>query len=296
MKNSGEYKGIIIKSLAGFYYVEAGGALFECKARGIFRREGETPLTGDNVEISVTGSGKGVIEKIEERKNFLIRPPLANIERLYITVSVDSPKPNFLVIDKITAIAEEKEIEPVIVVTKSDIGDPESVIKIYKSAGFQTFCVSAENGEGIEELKKSFINGINAFTGNSGVGKSSLLNKIIPGLNIPTADISEKLGRGKHTTRHTELYKINGAYLADTAGFSSLDIAKCENVKKENLQFCFREFSPAIGKCRFTGCAHIKDSGCAVKKLTKEGRIAPSRYQSYVSLYNDVKDIKDWER
>lgn len=296
MSESELKKGIIIKSLAGFYYVEAGGVLYECRARGVLRSKNESPLTGDIVEISVENNNKGVVEKIEDRKNSLIRPPLSNVEKLYIVISVADPRPNLLVTDKLIAIAEDKEIEPVIVVSKTDLGKGEDILNIYKTAGFETYSVCSETGEGLQEIKKSFCKGINAFTGNSGVGKSSILNAVIPGLNIPTAQISEKLGRGKHTTRHTQLYSVGDALVADTAGFSSLDIVKCENILKENLQFLFREFVPAIGKCRFTGCAHIRDAGCEVRRLVEEGRIPKSRYESYVLLYNDVKDIKEWEK
>lgn len=292
---STKLKGKIIKSLAGFYYVEAGNLIFECKARGSFRHVKESPLTGDNVEISVLNDRQGVIEGIIERKNSLIRPPLANVDRLYIVVSVNDPRPNFLVIDKLIAIAEDKGIEPVIVVNKTDLGDESDIIDTYSSAGFDVYSVCCKTGEGFDKIKDSFCDGINAFTGNSGVGKSSILNGILPELCLPTAQISEKLGRGRHTTRHTELFKVNGALIADTAGFSSLDIAKCENVNKDQLQYCFREFDEYISNCKFTGCAHVKDAGCKVREAVEGGFIKQSRYESYCSLYNDIKDIKEWE-
>ncbi len=289
-------KGKIIKSLAGFYYVEVGKALFECKARGNFRHGHETPLTGDNVEILLQKDGTGVVEKIFDRKNSLVRPPLANVDRLYIVVSVADPRPNLLVIDKLIAIAEDKDIEPVIIVNKTDLGNGEQIVDIYTSAGFEVYSVCGTTGEGCDAVRNSFCNGINAFTGNSGVGKSSILNRILPDLDLPTAVISEKLGRGRHTTRHTELFKSGDAFVADTAGFSSLDIARCENVNKDDLQYSFREFVDFIGDCRFTGCAHVKDAGCAIKAKVEEGIIKQSRYESYCTLYNDIKDIKDWEK
>ena len=289
-------QGKIIKSLAGFYYVEVGNAIFECKARGNFRHSNETPLTGDNVEILLQKDGTGVVEKIIDRKNSLVRPPLANVDRLYIVVSVADPRPNLLVIDKLIAIAEDKGIEPVIIINKTDLGNGQQLSEIYTSAGFEVYAVCCAENQGFDAVKASFCKGINAFTGNSGVGKSSILNHILPGLDLPTACTSEKLGRCKHTTRHTELFKLNEAFIADTAGFSSLDIARCEDVNKQDLQYSFREFSEHIGKCRFTGCAHVKDAGCAIKARVEDGTINKSRYESYCSLYNDIKDIKEWEK
>lgn len=290
-------KGIIIKSIAGFYYIEAGASVFECRAKGRFRIGGKEPLTGDNVFFEILQDGRGVVSEIVDRKNELMRPPLANIERLYVVMSMDSPRPNLLVTDKLIAIAEEREIEPVIVLNKSDLADFSEINNIYSTAGFETHIVSCIDGTGIDQLKKSFCRGINAFTGNSGVGKSSIMNLIDPSLALKTGEISQKLGRGRHTTRCSELFSLgDGVYIADTAGFSSVELAGSESVPKENLAFDFREFAPALGKCRFTSCSHTGDKGCAVTELVNSGNVPLSRYENYKLLYNDVKDVKEWEK
>lgn len=287
-------QGLIQKSIAGFYYVEVGDVVFECRARGAFRKEGITPLTGDLVQISVDQNQKGMVEEIIDRKNFLIRPPIANIAKLYIIVSVADPVPNLLVIDKLLSIAEDRCIHPVLVLNKTDLGDPQQITDIYQKAGYDVLTACAKTGEGCQEIRNSFSDGINVFTGNSGVGKSSLLNCIDPRLTIATNEISQKLGRGKHTTRHAQLYPLpNGGYVADTAGFSSVDLAEYEQVLKENLAFSFKEFAPALGKCKFSSCSHTGDAGCAVKQLVDQGNIALSRYENYCSLYQDMKSKKE---
>lgn len=288
--------GIITKGIGGFYYVEAEGEIFECKARGIFRKNGIMPLPGDKVEIEAGSDIKeNTINAIFDRKNFLKRPPVANIDRLYIVASVCEPNPSPLVIDRLTAIAEQKEIEPVIVITKTDLAPPDELFEIYKKAGMQTFCVSLANDDGIEEVRESLKGKVSAFTGNTGVGKSTLLNRIDPDLAIETGAISKKLGRGRHTTRHVELYKVNGGYVADTPGFSALDIEAGEFIHKDELPFCFREFLPHLGKCKFSSCAHVNDKGCSVLEAVHSGEISRSRHESYVSLYNEAKEVKDWE-
>lgn len=290
--------GMIIKGIGGFYYVEAADAVFECKAKGIFRKEGITPLPGDRVTITLGENGaENTLSAIHVRKNQLKRPPVANIDRLFIVVSVCEPQPNTLVIDRLCAIAEHKDIEPVIVVTKTDLGDASGISGIYSSAGIKTVCVCGITGENTQVLKNELSGHISAFAGNSGVGKSTLLNSIDKRLGLQTAEISRKLGRGRHTTRYVELFKVEGGYVADTPGFSALDndIVSGEFISKENLQFCFREFRPYIGKCRFSTCAHVSDIGCKVSEAVKRGEISESRHQSYVSLYNEAKEIKDWQ-
>ena len=239
-------KGIIIKALSGFYYVKTDNGLIECKARGAFRNKNNSPLVGDNVNISILENNRGFIDDIMPRLNCLIRPPVANIDRLFIVVSTISPLPNTFVIDKMIVSAEDKGIEPIIVINKSDLSSADEIAEIYKKSGFKVFVVSATNNEGVEQLYPLFKDKLSVFCGNSGVGKSSLLNAIDSRFDISTADISEKLGRGRHTTRHIELYESHGGYIADTPGFSSIDMEKTAIIKKENLQFCFREFKDYV--------------------------------------------------
>lgn len=291
-------KGKIVKGIGGFYYVDTGSEIFECKARGSFRNKKITPLVGDNVEITVNnGEHENTIDEIFERKNSLIRPPLANIDTLFIVSSLVEPKLNTFIIDKLIAIAEYKHIEPVIVITKVDLdGAFDEYESIYKTAGFKVIKCNNTSGEGAEEIKSMLKGKISAFTGNTGVGKSSLLNNIFPELELATGETSKKLGRGRHTTRHCELFKTDGGYIADTPGFSSLDIERCEKIFKDDLPYCFREFEPYLDSCKFmTNCAHINDKGCAVTDAVNKGLIAKSRHESYVAMYNEVKDIKEWQ-
>lgn len=290
-------KGKIVKGIGGFYYVESADVIYECKARGNFRKQGISPLVGDDVEISVNENAENTIDKILPRKNQLVRPPLANLDRLFIVASIIDPNLNTLIIDKLIAIAEYKNIEPIIVITKTDLSDSYiQYVDIYSKAGFKVVVCDNTNGKGAEEVKELLKDKISAFTGNTGVGKSSLLNQICPQLNLATGETSKKLGRGKHTTRHCELFKVNGGYIADTPGFSSIDFEKCEKIYKEDLPECFREFREYLGSCKFTSCAHINDKGCAVCKAVEDGFISRSRHDSYISLYNDVKDFKEWEK
>ncbi len=291
-------KGKIVKGIGGFYYVDTGSEVYECRARGNFRKQKITPLVGDNVEITVNdGDHENTIDKIFERKNSLVRPPLANIDRLFVIASVVDPKINTTVIDKLIAIAEYKKIEPIIVITKTDLDSSYSqYVEIYKNAGFKTVVCNNTTGSGADEIKALLTDCVCAFTGNTGVGKSTLLNNIFPELELETGETSKKLGRGKHTTRHCELFKTNGGYIADTPGFSSLDFERCEKILKEDLPYCFREFEPYLDLCRFnTNCSHVNDKGCAVVEALHEGKISKSRHESYVMMYNEVKDIKEWQ-
>ena len=288
-------KGIIIKALSGFYYVKTDNGLIECKARGAFRNKNNSPLVGDNVNISILENNRGVIDEIMPRLNCLIRPPVANIDRLFSVVSTISPLPNTFVIDKMIVSAEDKGIEPIIVINKSDLSSADEIAEIYKKSGFKVFVVSATNNEGVEQLYPLFKDKLSVFCGNSGVGKSSLLNAIDSRFDISTADISEKLGRGRHTTRHIELYESHDGYIADTPGFSSIDMEKTAVIKKENLQFCFREFKDYIGECKFTSCSHTKEKGCAILAAVEEGKIPLSRIESYRKLYEESSKYKDWE-
>lgn len=290
-----QQKGLIIKGIGGFYYVETASGIYECKARGVFRKDKITPLAGDFVSISINGDAENTIEEIEPRKNYLKRPPIANLDQLIIVASSCEPNPSTLIIDKLTAIACNRDIEPIIVLNKTDLQGVEELFEIYSKSGFKTLCASAKTGEGIDELKNTLNGKISAFTGNSGVGKSTLLNCIDERLGLSTGEISEKLGRGRHTTRHTQLFKIQDGYVADTPGFSSLEIERSEIILKDDLQYCFPEFAQHIGACKFTSCKHINDKGCSILSAVESGEISESRHNSYKTMYMEVKDVKDWE-
>ncbi len=288
--------GIIIKGIGGFYYVEAAGEVYECKARGAFRKRKISPLAGDNVTITVREGKENTIDEIKERKNFLVRPPVANIDTLIIISSVKEPVPSLLVIDKLTAMAVDKGIKPCVVFTKSDLGDTVEYEEIYKTAGIPVCSVCNRTGEGVEAVKAMIGEGVTVFTGNTGVGKSSLLNSIDERFSLATGEISDKLGRGRHTTREVTLYHIGNGLVADTPGFSSLDIQESsEVIVKENLPFCFPEFEEYLGKCKFTSCSHTVEKGCLILDAVNDGTIHESRHNSYKQMYNDVKDLKDWQ-
>ena len=289
-------KGKIIKGIGGFYYVETAEAVFECKARGNFRNKNISPLVGDDVEISVNSNAENRIEDILPRKNSLVRPPLANLDQLFIVSSTVEPALNPLIIDKMTALAEYKSIEPVIVFTKTDLSSSYTEYEeVYKKAGFTVICCNNTTGEGADKVREMLKGKISAFTGNTGVGKSSLLNAVDTSLSLKTGETSKKLGRGKHTTRHCELFKVNGGYVADTPGFSSLDFERCEIILKDDLFDCFREFSDYFGQCRFSSCTHTGEKGCVICKAVEDGKISESRHTSYVQMYNVAKNIKEWE-
>ena len=287
--------GIIIKGIGGFYYVESQDDIYECKARGVFRKEKIIPLVGDRVEITVNEAGNNSIDKILPRNNYFNRPPISNVDNLVIVCSTCEPKPNTLIIDRLTAIAIHKGVKPIIVFTKNDLQDASEYIEIYSKTDIPTYVVSNYTGDGVDEVRALLENSVSVFTGNSGVGKSSLLNRIAPEFSLETGEISHKLGRGRHTTRHVELFKVGNGYIADTPGFSSLDFETNNIIKKDELADCFPEFSDFIGLCKFTSCSHINDKGCRIRQAVDEGEIHPSRHQNYTALYNEVKDIKDWQ-
>lgn len=289
-------RGLLRKGIGGFYYVEAADTIYEAKARGIFRKRGITPLAGDIVDISIEEDGTCTIEEICERKNSLVRPPVANLDQLFLVVSVLHPSPNLLVLDKMLAGAEEKGISPIIVFSKTDLEDCGEYLEIYQKTGIPVLTVSSVTGDGVDRVRELLQGKLSAFSGNSGVGKSSLLNRLDEQLSLPTAEISQKLGRGRHTTRQVELLKLGpDTYVADTPGFSSVDMIQTELIRKENLAHDFREFAPYLDQCRFPSCSHTKEKGCAVLAALQEGKIAPSRHQSYVSMYDEIKNIKEWE-
>ncbi len=289
-------EGIIIKGIGGFYTVEAADAVYTCRARGIFRKNGQTPLAGDRVAIRTLGDGEGALEEILPRKNHLVRPPVANLDVLVVVASVTDPAPNTLIMDKMIAMAEDLEIEPVLVINKIDLEDAAWLEAAYRLAGIPVFALSALDAAGIQPLQAYLSGKVSAFTGNSGVGKTSLLNAIDPRLGLETGETSKKLGRGRHTTRTAALYKQpGGGYIVDTAGFSSLDMEKAALIPRERLPYCFREFAPYLPECRFaSSCAHVREKGCAVRQAVEEGKIARSRYDSYVAMFEEVKDQKSW--
>ena len=287
--------GIIIKAISGFYYVSDGEKTYECKARGSFRESGVSPLAGDRVEFEQTEEEKGLVTAVLPRKSLLSRPPVANIDKLFIVSSYKKPAPNAYIIDKLTALAEYKEIEPIIVFNKCDIGGFEDWERIYKTAGFKVFTVSAESGEGIEYLKNELKNFVSAFTGNSGVGKSSILNALFGEMKLETGAVSDKLGRGRHTTRHTELFALpEGGFVADTPGFSSLEYDCADYEFKENLVYYFRDLKQYADGCRFTSCTHTCEKGCDIIRAVQNGEVAESRHRSYIALFEELKDLKPW--
>lgn len=289
-------RGIITKSIGGLYVVESSDNVnnakeFECRARGIFRKRGIAPSVGDNVEFE-----NGVINEIFERRNSLIRPPLANLDHLVFVVSVTQPSPNLLLLDKFIAIAEYQNIAPVIAVTKIDIESCRKIVDIYSAVGITVLTIDYSKEDPAEEIRELLKNKISAFTGNSGAGKSTLLNAICSDFNIPTGEISKKLGRGRHTTRHAELYKLPwGGYIADTPGFSTFETDKYNIIKKEELWSCFREFREYGGSCRFRDCSHTKEKGCCIIEAVEDGYIKKSRHESYCAMYEEAKKIKEWE-
>lgn len=282
--------GIITKCLGGLYTVETLDGILECKARGIFRNRGISPYVGDTVEIQ-----NGVISEILNRKNCIIRPPLANLDQLIFIVSTCNPSPNYLILDKFIAIAEYKEITPIIAITKTDLGSGAEIKEIYKNIGIDVFEIDYNNPETIEVFRNLLKGKISALTGNSGAGKSTLLNAVDSDLNIPTAEISKKLGRGKHTTRHAQLYKLSeGGYIADTPGFSTFETNRYDIIRKEELADCFREFRKYTD-CRFRDCSHTCEKGCKVIEALENSEISASRHESYCTMYEEAKQLKEWE-
>ena len=286
-----ETSGIIVKCLGGLYTVESPDGIYECKARGVFRARGISPAVGDSVTVS-----GGVITEIGERRNFIIRPPLANLDQILFVVSTVSPAPNFLILDKFIAIAEYKGIEPVVVITKTDLGDGTAVREVYDAIGIRTAEVDYTDEESVQRVRELLSGKISAFMGNSGAGKSTLLNAVDPSLDLATGEISRKLGRGRHTTRHAELYKLaGGGYIADTPGFSTFETNRYDVIRKEELAGCFREFAEFTDNCRFRDCSHTCEKGCAVVEAVAAGKIPKIRHESYCIMYEEAKQLKEWE-
>ena len=282
----------ITKGIGGFYYVKTPDGIVECKARGIFRKRGITPVAGDNVTLSDDGT---MIAEILPRKNVFIRPPIANLDILFIVTSTTQPVPSTLVLDQLAAAAIYKDVQPVLVVTKSDLAAADMLRTAYAGSGIPLVQLNYETGEGLDEVKGYIEGHLCAFCGNSGVGKSTLLNTLAPALHRETGQISQKLGRGRHTTRHVELYELPcGAEIIDTPGFSSFETTGLNLELKEKLPECFLDFSPYLGDCQFVGCSHTKEKGCSVRQAVKDGRIVRGRHESYCRLYDELKDLREW--
>ncbi len=297
MSESRRLEGLVRKGIGGFYTVETPEGIYTCTARGKFRKARISPYAGDRVRILGEEDGTGALEEILPRKNFLVRPPIANIDQLFIVTSLRDPSPDPLILDKTIAAAELEQIAPVLVLTKTDLDDASSLQEIYSVAGIPCFAVSSVTGEGVDQVGALLEGSISAFTGNSGVGKSTLLNALFPDLQLKTGEISQKLGRGRHTTREVELYKLEGGgYVADTPGFSTFDIERYRMTDKEKLAFGFREFAPYLGACQFSSCSHTCEKGCAVLQAVEEGKIPRSRHESYCAMYQEVKDVKQWQQ
>ena len=290
--------GTIMKALSGFYYVDVGAeqAPITCRGRGKLRHQKITPLVGDHVAITVTEDGTGMVDEVLPRANQFQRPMVANMDQLVILASGAIPVTDPFLIDRMVALAEYKGCQPIICFNKCDLEPATQLVELYQKAGFQSFAISAQTGEGLEQLLGVLDGKISAFTGNSGVGKSSVLNALCPQFGLKVGQVSEKLGRGRHTTRHVELFRVGGGLVADTPGFSAFDVEQMELIPKEELAHTFREFRPYLEQCRFVGCAHVKERGCAVREAVDSGAIAPSRYQSYVRLYDQVKSRPQWEK
>ena len=287
--------GRIVRSISGFYDVQTPERLISCRARGILRKNGESPLTGDMVEITVE-KGKGMVEAILPRRNSFVRPAVANIDALVIFAANVNPVTEPFLIDRVAAIAGDQEVQVILCVNKCDLDPAMDLVRIYSHAGFQVISTSAETGEGVEALRDLIRGKLTAFTGNSGVGKSSLLNRLSPELGLATGEVSEKLGRGRHTTRHVELYDLGeDTYVVDTPGFSSFDTDQMDVILKENLQYAFPDFGPYVGSCQFHDCSHRREPGCAVTAALEKGEIEPTRYDSYLKLYEKAAQIKLWE-
>jgi len=292
-------EGIIYSAMSGFYFVKTaeetvGEATIRCTARGRFRLDKVTPLVGDRVLLKSAESGKGIITDILPRVNFFIRPPIANIEIMVIFASAAIPVTDTFLLDKMIAIAINNSCKPVVCINKKDINTADDLYSIYKDTGLDVLRTSAITGEGIDKLISIIKGTVCAFTGNSGVGKSSILNAIDPDFDILVGEISKKLGRGRHTTRHVELYSLAcGAMVADTPGFSAFDTGYI--APKEEIQYLFTEFEPYIGSCRFDDCAHINEPGCLVLEALNENKLHKSRHDSYRLLYENARDYKEWE-
>ncbi len=282
--------GVILKAVGGLYTVESPEGLLQCKARGVFRQRGISPCAGDRVEVT----GDCIVE-ILPRKNLLIRPPLANLDQLILVLSTCDPAPNLLLLDKFLAVCVHKQIQPMLVFTKLDLADAAVYAETYRATGFPIFFVDYNQPEKLEQIYDALAEKISAFTGNSGVGKSTLLNALDARLQIETAAISKKLGRGRHTTRTTELYTLeNGGKVADTPGFSTFETESYAKLSAEELAECFPDFTAVEDGCRYDDCRHRKEPDCGIRQAVADGRIAQSRYESYLAMLEEILARKEW--
>lgn len=288
-------QGVIMKALSGFYYVDLEGRTLTCRGRGKLRYEKVKPLVGDRVEVTVLEDGTGAVDAVLSRKNQFNRPAVANVDQMVILCANVNPVTDPFLIDRLTAMAEGKGCEVVICLNKCDLDEATDLRCIYEAAGFPVVALSAVTGEGVAELKILLSGKVSVLTGNSGVGKSSLLNMLEPTFALETGEVSEKLGRGRHTTRHVELFRVGDGLCADTPGFSSLDAESLELPDREGLAQSFREFRPYLDRCRFVGCSHRKEASCAVLEAVEAGTIPVSRHKSYCRLYEEAASVKPWE-
>ena len=290
-------QGRIEKALSGFYYVNTGSGVLQCRARGKFRKEGMTPLVGDWVEVQELGTGEGIVQPIEPRSSEFQRPAAANVDQLVVIASAAIPVTDPYLIDRISAIAVLKGCQVLVVLNKCDLDPADALYDIYRASAIPVLRVSAATGEGIAALYQALHGKLNVLTGNSGVGKSSLLNALAPQFSLPVGEVSKALGRGRHTTRHVELFPLDDAtYVIDTPGFSSFDAQSLEWELKQRLPETFPEFIPYLDSCRFAGCQHVKEKGCAVLEAVRAGKIPESRHRSYVRLYEELKPLKEWQQ
>ena len=289
-------QGVIVKALSGFYYVQTAESVITCRARGKFRMDGSSPLVGDRVEVEPSGDGTGSVRSILPRRNFFIRPAVANIDVMIIMAANVNPVTDPFLIDRASAFAEHADCECIICINKCDLDPGDALYDIYSRTGYTVLRTSAVTGEGVDGLRRAISGKTAAFSGNSGVGKSSLLNCLGPGCRAQVGEVSERLGRGRHTTRHVELFNVGGSCIADTPGFASFDLAQMDPIKKDELQYCFPEFRQCIGSCRFDDCRHIREPGCAVLEAVRDGKIPKSRHDSYTRLYDVVSRFREWEQ
>lgn len=288
-------QGMIIRALSGFYDVDTGDEIIRCRARGKFRKEGITPLVGDLVSLQMSGN-EGYLHEILPRKNHFIRPAVANVDALVMMAAQVNPITEPFLIDRVGAIAAVQQVDTILLLAKCDLNPADDLYDLYKDTGITVLRTSAKTGLGVDHLRQLLKGKLVAFTGNSGIGKSSMLNALFPEAGIPTGEVSDKLGRGRHTTRHTELFTLpDGTRIMDTPGFSSFDTDMMDLGKPEQLVMAFPEFEPYLGKCRFDDCAHVKEKGCAVLEALEEGKIHQSRHESYVRLYEKIREYKPWE-
>ncbi len=289
-------EGVIIRALSGFYTVNSNGHSIECRARGRFRKSGLSPLVGDRVEISQNADGSGNVDQILPRSNAFGRPAIANVDALVMVVSAAIPVTDPYLIDRVSVRCEKNGAGAIIVINKCDLDPGDALYRIYQASGYPCLRVSAKTGEGLDALRAMLRGKTCCFTGNSGVGKSSLLNALDAKLSIETAEVSQKLGRGRHTTRHVELFDLGeSSYIADTPGFAAFDNDSDEPIRKQELAGLFPEFLPYLGQCRFDDCSHRSEPDCSLRAAVDAGHVMPSRYESYKRLYTEAALLKEWE-